>query len=121
MISFRVDGRVLNVSFEANFQKCVREYHVIQGVEQAGGVIVDVEVEGGIDQNQPIRFGKVPFNQQISKGSSEVASCRISYNDDFLHLTIVNLPEDEPEPHVGLEAVIESLGIGVLGSLSVVH
>ncbi len=39
------------------------EDHVIQGVEQAGGVIVDVEIECRVNEHKPIRFGEIPLNQ----------------------------------------------------------
>ncbi len=39
------------------------EDHVIKCMEQAGSVIVDVEVECRVNEHKAIGFGEIPFDQ----------------------------------------------------------
>jgi hypothetical protein len=53
---------IFQVSSQAYFKESMGEDHVIKGMEQAGSVIVDVEVECRVNEDKAIGFGKIPFD-----------------------------------------------------------
>lgn len=62
-ICLRIYAPIFQVSSQAYFKESMGEDHVIKGVEQAGSVIVDVEVECRVNEHKPIGFGEIPFDQ----------------------------------------------------------
>ena len=94
--------------------------HIIERMKQAWRIVVNIQVQRWIHKYQTIRLREIPLNQQIRQRRRQIPARGIPDNHHFLHLTVINLPEHKPQPHIGLKAVIQPIGKGVLWGLAVV-